>query len=254
MKRVPKDSADSIHQPQRLNKILSSAGLASRRQADQWISEGRVAVNGRIVQKPGSAAVWGQDHIRLDGKEIPSPPAKIYLMLNKPFGYISSLRDPEGRPVVMDLLRGISERIYPVGRLDFDSLGLLLLTNDGELAYRLTHPKYRIARTYKVTVRGNITDQSMNRLRNGVLLEDGPSGFSKVALLSRNERQSLIRMTITQGRSRQVRRMLDAVGHKVVHLIRISFGNLQLGNLKSGQYRHLQTNEIEAMKQFVNIP
>ena len=253
MKNVHADVAGSGNKMQRLNKILSAAGLASRRQADQWISAGRVAVNGRVIQKLGSTAIWGKDSIRVDGKKIPEPPGKIYLMLNKPFGYICSLRDPEGRPLVMDLLQDISQRIYPVGRLDFDSLGLLLFTNDGEWAYRLTHPKYQIPRTYKVTMEGTITDQAMNRLRDGVPLKDGPSGSSSVTLLSKNERQTLIRMTITQGRSRQVRRMLEAVGYRVVHLVRISYGNLQLGNLKSGQYRYLQDNEIGAMKKLVNI-
>ena len=238
---------------ERLNKILSSAGLSSRRQADQWISAGRVAVNGHVIQKLGTTAVWGKDRITVDGKEIPKPPDKIYLMLNKPFGYICSLRDPEGRPLVTDLVQGIPQRIYPVGRLDFDSLGLLLFTNDGEWAYRLTHPKYQIPRTYKVTAEGAITDQAMHRLTDGVLLEDGPSGPSRVTLISRNERQTLIRMTIAQGRSRQVRRMLEAVGYRVVHLIRISYGNLQLGNLKSGRYRYLQDDEIGAMKKLVKM-
>ena len=253
MKNVHADVAGSGNKMQRLNKILSAAGLASRRQADQWISAGRVAVNGRVIQKLGSTAIWGKDSIRVDGKKIPEPPGKIYLMLNKPFGYICSLRDPEGRPLVMDLLQDIPQRIYPVGRLDFDSLGLLLFTNDGEWAYRLTHPKYQIPRTYKVTMEGTITDQAMNRLRDGVPLHDGPSGSSSVTLLSKNERQTLIRMTITQGRSRQVRRMLEAVGYRVVHLVRISYGNLQLGNLKSGQYRYLLDNEIGAMKKLAKI-
>ena len=137
--------------------------------------------------------------------------------------------------------------------MDFDSLGLLLFTNDGEWAYRLTHPKFQIPRTYKVTTEGIITDQAMHRLRDGVPLKDGPSGSSRVTLLSRNERQSLIRMTITQGRSRQIRRMLEAVGYRVVHLIRISYGNLQLGNLKSGRYRYLQDYEIGAMKKLVKM-
>ena len=137
--------------------------------------------------------------------------------------------------------------------MDFDSLGLLLFTNDGEWAYRLTHPKFQIPRTYKVTTEGIITDQAMHRLRDGVPLKDGPSGSSRVTLLSRNERQSLIRMTITQGRSRQIRRMLEAVGYRVVHLIRISYGNLQLGNLKSGRYRYLQDDEIGAMKKLVKM-
>ena len=253
MKKVHSDVAGLENKPQRLNKILSSAGLASRRKADQWISAGRVEVNGCVVTKLGSTAIWGKDSIRLDGKEISESPEKIYLMLNKPFGYICSLHDPEGRPLVTDLLREISQRVYPVGRLDFDSLGLLLLTNDGEWTYRLTHPKYQIPRTYKVTMEGKITDQAMNRLRSGVHLHDGPSGSSRVILVSRNGRQSLIRMTITQGRSRQVRRMLEAVEYRVVHLVRISYGNLQLGALKNGQYRYLQDTEIVAMKKSVKI-
>lgn len=253
-RKVGDDVPDSGNKAQRLNKILSTAGLSSRRQADRWISEGRVAVNGHVVRKMGSTAVWGSDSIKVDGKEISEPPGKVYLLLNKPFGYICSLRDPEGRPLVTDLLGKVSQRVYPVGRLDFDSLGLLLLTNDGEWAYRLTHPKYQIPRTYKVTMEGKITDQAMNRLRDGVSLHDGPSGSSRVTLLSRNERQSLIRMTIAQGRNRQVRRMLEAVGHKVVHLVRISYGNIQLGNLKNGEYRFLKDDEIRTMKKFVKIP
>ncbi len=253
-KKAEVNVSDFGNKAQRLNKILSTAGLSSRRQADRWISEGRVAVNGHVIRKLGSAAVWGNDSIKLDGKEIPEPPGKLYLLLNKPFGYICSLRDPEGRPLVTDLLEKIPQRVYPVGRLDFDSLGLLLLTNDGEWTYRLTHPKYQIPRTYKVTMEGKITDQAMNRLRDGMPLHDGPSGLSKVTLLSRNERKSLIRMTITQGRNRQVRRMLEAVGHQVVHLVRISYGNLQLGNLKNGQYRFLKDDEIRTMKKFVKIP
>ena len=254
MKKVHSDVAGPGKKAQRLNKILSSAGITSRRQADQWISAGRVAVNDLVVREMGSTAVWGNDSIKVDGKEIPESPGKLYLLLNKPFGYICSLQDPEGRPLVTDLLKKIPQRVYPVGRLDFDSLGLLLLTNDGEWAYRLTHPKYQIPRTYKVTMEGKIADPAMNRLRDGVLLHDGPSGFSRVTLLSRNERQSLIRMTIAQGRNRQIRRMLEAVGHRVVHLVRISYGNIQLGNLKSGQYRFLKDEEIRAMKKFVKIP
>jgi len=151
-KREKKKAATAQDQPLRLNRILSLAGLCSRRQADQWILAGRVSVNGRVVREVGTKAFWGRDRILVDGKEISRPSRRLYLMLNKPFGTICTLSDPQGRPLVTDLLHDINERVYPVGRLDFDTMGLLLLTNDGEWAYRLTHPSYRIPRVYKVTV------------------------------------------------------------------------------------------------------
>lgn len=239
--------------PRRINQILSAAGLTSRRKADTWILEGRVMVNGRVVRKLGSRAVWGEDRIQVDGREIPTPPQKIYLMLNKPFGYIASLEDPEGRPVVTQLIRDIKTRIYPVGRLDFDSLGLLLMTNDGDWAYRLTHPRYQVPRTYKVTVRGNVSHEAVTALKKGVTLEDGPSGPARVSLITAQPQKTLIRMTITQGRSRQVRRMLEAVGYEVVHLIRIGYGSIELGTLKVGHYRHLDPSEVDALKRFVGL-
>ena len=243
---------DDIGQVQRISRILSSAGLTSRRNADNWIKSGRVIVNGRVVTEPGAQAVWGADRIEVDGREIPKPSARIYLMLNKPFGYICSLKDPQGRPLITDLL-DIPQRVYPVGRLDFDTLGLLLLTNDGEWAHRLTHPRYRVPRTYKVTIAGKITDQALNRLRKGVRLKGGSSGSAKLSPVSLSEKQSVFRMTITQGKSRQVRRMLEAVGHEVIHLIRIGFGMLTLGNLKVGEYRYLETDEIASMKKLVGL-
>jgi 23S rRNA pseudouridine2605 synthase len=206
-----------------------------------------------VVREPGSQAFWGKDSIKVDGQEIPGPSHRIYLMLNKPFGYVSSLRDPEGRPVVSDLLKGVSERVYPVGRLDFDSLGLLLLTNDGDLAHRLAHPRYRVPKTYKVTLEGLVTERTLDSLRKGVDLEDGFSGSSKVALIKQDSRKSLIRMTIAHGRSRIVRRMSEAVGQRVIHLLRTGFGTLELGNLKMGAYRQLETDEVEALKRMVGL-
>ncbi|MFH1242908.1 MAG: pseudouridine synthase [Pseudomonadota bacterium] len=237
----------------RLNLALSSAGLTSRRQADEWIKSGRVIVNGTIVKEPGFRVILGRDRICVDGKEIPAPPHRLYLMLNKPFGYISSLRDPEGRPVVTDLMTEIPQRVFSVGRLDFDSMGLLLFTNDGEWAYRLTHPSYRVPRTYKATVRGRITDQALEELRRGVRLSDGPSGRATVTLIDRDQRQSQVRATITQGRPRQVRRMFEAVGYEVIHLTRIGFGTILLGDLKVGHYRHLQPEEVYEMKKMVGM-
>lgn len=240
-------------QAQRLNKILSMAGLTSRRKADEWIKSGRVTVNGRLAAELGIRAVWGVDHIKVDGEDIPKPGPRIYLILNKPFGFISSLSDPQGRSLVTDLLKDIPQRVYPVGRLDFDTLGLLLLTNDGEWAYRMTHPRYQIPRTYKITLSGEITDEAINRLRGGVDLEDGPSGPSKANLISRNDRQSIVRMTITQGKFRQVRRMVEAVGYTAVHLVRTGFGNLRLGDLRIGEYRYLETTEVVSIKKLVGL-
>ncbi len=253
MTRRPARPRSLQSKTRRLNQALSSAGLTSRRRADEWIKSGRVIVNGTIIKEPGFRVVLGRDRICVDGKEIPAPPDRFYLMLNKPFGYISSLRDPEGRPVVTDLIMEILQRVFPVGRLDFDSMGLLLFTNDGEWAYRLTHPRYRVPRTYKATVRGRITDEALEKLRRGVRLSDGPSGRATATLIGRNQRQSQVRTTITQGRPRQVRRMFEAVGYEVIHLTRIGFGTLQLGDLKVGQYRHLQPEEIYEMKKMVGM-
>jgi 23S rRNA pseudouridine2605 synthase len=242
-----------LPQKQRINRILSLAGLASRRKADQMIKAGRIRLNGLVIREPGTRALWGIDSIKLDGQEIPKPFERIYLMLNKPFGYICALSDPAQRPIVSDLLKDIKERVYPVGRLDFDTLGLLLLTNDGEWAHRLTHPRYHVPRTYKLTLEGKITEQALNRLKRGIRLDDGFTGPCKITPIQQDEQKSIIRMTVTLGRSRMLRRMLDAVGYKVIHLIRTGFGSLELGELKIGDYRHLESHEIRAMKKMVGM-
>ncbi len=239
--------------PWRLNRILSSAGLTSRRKADEWILSGRITVNGTPVRELGTTAFWGRDDIRVDGQKIPLPPQKHYLMLNKPFGTICSLNDPEGRPLVTDLLKDIDVRVYPVGRLDFDTLGLLLLTNDGDFAHRLTHPKFHVPKTYKVTVQGSITDEALMRLRQGVNLEDGPVCRAKADLIQRGGEKSVLRMTITQGKSRQVRRMLEAVGFRVIHLIRTGSGTLRLRDLKIGHYRYLDPEEVLELKKMARM-
>lgn len=238
-------------EPQRLNKVISTAGVASRRTADQWIREGRVSVDGTIVTDPGTRVDKTREKVAVDGKPLPLEPSSVYILLNKPFGYLCTLKDPGNRPVVTDLLKDIPVRVYPVGRLDFDTLGLLLMTNDGDLAHKLTHPSYEIPRTYKATVSGYLTDEAMFALRNGIDLEDGPSGPSNAAIVTRNNRQSTLRITIRQGRSRQIRRMLEAVGYLVIHLIRIGFGPLTLGDLKLGQYRSLDDLEVQSLHQMV---
>lgn len=238
---------------QRINRIISQAGLASRRQADELIKSGRVMLNGRRVCELGTKADWGSDCIKVDGKEIAGPRESIYIALNKPFGYISSMKDPEGRPVVTELIKDIPERLYPVGRLDFDSLGLLLMTNDGDFSYRLTHPKYHVPKTYKVTVSGNVDPETLEKLTRGVQLEDGFSGSAKAALLKKAGAGSIIRITVYQGRNRMVRRMMEAVGLKVTHLMRTGFGSLDIGDLKVGTYRHLKEDETAQLKKSVGL-
>ena len=238
---------------ERLNKIIAMAGIASRRRADELISSGLVAVNGRVERGLGSKAVWGVDSITVDGQAIPDPPKKIYLMLNKPFGYVSTLRDPEGRPIVRDLIRDIKERVYPVGRLDFDSQGLLILTNDGQLSHRLMHPRYHTPRTYKVTVEGSISNESVERVKKGINLDDGPTSPAHVEVIQREQERSVVRITIFEGRPREVRRMFEAVGHKALKLIRIGYGSLHLGDLKVGKYRYLKDSEVKTLRSLVGL-
>ncbi len=249
-----KVKSDERHlRPKRLNQILSLSGITSRRKADDLIISGRVTVNDHTVRELGVHANWDQDLIKVDGKEIPRPSERSYLLLNKPFGYVCSLSDPEGRPIVTELLKGIKQRVYPVGRLDFDSMGLLLLTNDGEWAYRLTHPRYQVPRTYKADIEGKVTDSALNFLKKGVQLEDGPSGPSEIELIKRNDRNSTVRIVITQGRNRQVRRMFEAVGFRVIHLIRTGVGGIEIGDLKVGAYRHLSAVEVRELKKIVGL-
>ncbi|MBW2028931.1 MAG: rRNA pseudouridine synthase [Deltaproteobacteria bacterium] len=239
--------------PLRINRILSLAGVCSRRKADEWILEGRVKVNDSVLTRPGARAFWGVDSIKVDDREVPHPSGRVYLMLNKPFGYISSLNDPRGRPLAMHLLRDIKKRVYPVGRLDFDSLGLLLFTDDGELSHRLMHPRYHIPKTYKITIRGLISGNTLETLRKGLDLEDGFTGPAKVTLLERRHDRSVIRMTITAGRNRLIRRMLHRVGHDVMHLVRVGFGPLELGYLKIGHYRHLDDWEVRSLEKMAGL-
>jgi 23S rRNA pseudouridine2605 synthase len=218
---------------QRINRILSASGVTSRRKADDMIKAGRVSVNGRIVKEAGAQAVWGVDQILVDGRAVPDPAARVYLMLNKPFGYVSALSDPEGRPVVAELLQDVGRRVYPVGRLDFDTLGLLLFTDDGEWAFRLAHPRFRVPKTYKITVAGPVSDSSPGNAQKRSVSGGRVQRPSKITLLRRDGKASVLRMTITTGRKRILRRMIEASGYTVTHLIRIGFGLLELGTSRS---------------------
>lgn len=237
---------------ERLQKVIAQSGLASRRKAEEWIAAGRVKVNGRVVTTPGVKVDPASDTVEVDGVPL-AVETPVYLMLHKPAGYVTTARDPQGRPTVLDLVREVSQRVYPVGRLDYNTRGLLLLTNDGPLAYRLTHPSFGVVKVYRARLRGAVTDEAIRRLRQGVLLDDGITAPARVRLLSREHPYSWIEIGIHEGRNRQVRRMAQAVGFPVVELIRVRFGPLALGDLPEGKFRRLQENEVAALKKMVSI-
>jgi len=229
----------------RLQKVLAEAGLASRRAAEELIAEGRVEVNGDIAIL-GRRVDPEHDVIRVDGSRVPTARRHRYVMLNKPKGVVTTLDDPEGRRTIADFLPKGS-RLFHVGRLDAETTGLLLLTNDGELANRLTHPRYEVSKTYVAAVEGLVTPAVVKRLKTGVDLDDGPLKPDSVKVLDASPRGSLLRITLHEGRNRAVRRLLDAVGHPVVDLSRVALGPLQLGTLKIGQTRDLTRQELGAL-------
>lgn len=234
---------------ERIQKILARAGVASRREAERMMLEGRVMVNGRVVSQLGFKADPLKDHIKVDGKRLFRPEPKITLLLNKPKGYLSTVKDPAGRPTVMDLLKGIRWRVYPLGRLDFDAEGLLLLTNDGDLAYHLSHPKFSIPRTYWAKVEGIPEKKELMRLKRGVMLEDGEARVVSTHILRQMERHCWVEAAVTEGRNHLVKRMFSAIGHPVLKLKRVGFGPIRLGNLAVGQLRSLTDEEMEKLKQ-----
>jgi 23S rRNA pseudouridine2605 synthase len=235
---------------QRLQKILADAGIASRRKCEELISSGRVQVNGTVINQLGAKANPLKDKILVDGRLIQLE-KKIYVMFNKPKGVITSAEDPVGRKVVTDFLIGIKERIYPIGRLDYDTEGLLLLTNDGEFAHLLTHPKHHVPRTYLATVKGIPHGSLLDKLRSGVKLEDGMTSPAEVeyADIDEQKNQTIVQITIYEGRNRQVRRMFEHISFPVMRLKRIQFGPLYLTGISRGKYRHLTPKEIEGLRQ-----
>jgi 23S rRNA pseudouridine2605 synthase len=227
----------------RLQKILSDMGIASRRKAEELIIEGRVTVNGRIATI-GMKADSVKDHIKVDGKLLIRSEPKVYIMLNKPKNVVTTLYDPEGRPTVKDFLKGVKYRVFPVGRLDYDSEGLLLLTNDGDFAHAVLHPSKKISKTYLVKVKGVLDEEEIEKLRTGVKLEDGLTAPAQVTGVTRTENNSWLKMTIYEGKKRQIRRMLEKITHPVLKLKRIKINGIELGELKPGTYRYLISNEI----------
>lgn len=229
----------------RLQKYIAMSGKASRRAAEELITSGRVKVNDNITKELGTKVEIGADIIKLDGKVIKPEIKKYYIMLNKPTGYVSTVNDQFDRPTVIDLIdEEIKSRVFPVGRLDYDTEGLLLLTNDGDFTYKVTHPKFNMDKTYIATIKGGIKVNGLNALRRGITIEDYKTSPAEVEILDAQKGVTTIKITIHEGKNRQVRKMFEAVGCKVVELKRISIGTVELGTLPLGRWRYLTSHEI----------
>ncbi len=223
--------------------------MTSRRAAEELIAEGRVRVNGKVVTELGSKADAARDHIKVDGKLINPHQPPTYIMLNKPAGFVTTMSDPEKRPTVQDLLKGVKARVYPVGRLDYNTEGLLILTNDGDFAHLITHPKHEFPKTYLAKVKGVLEERQIEMLEKGVFLQDGKTAPAKVRKIRKEEANSWVEITIHEGRKRQVRRMFDHVGRSVIKLKRTKTGSVSLGDLPEGRFRHLTLDEVNALRE-----
>ncbi len=236
----------------RLNKFLAHAGVCSRREADRMIVEGRVRVNGRVVQELGTKVDPSRDRIVADGRAVrPEAEGPVFVLLNKPAGPVVSVKDPFGRETVMDLLPRLEARVYPVGRLDAETEGALLLTNDGETAHRLTHPRYEVPKAYEALVEGQTAEGDLDKVRRGLFLEGRRTAPAKVRVLRRGSNWTLVGLEIHEGRKREIRKLLEAVGHRVKKLRRVAFAGLTLEGLKAGQWRMLKKAEIDRLRKLV---
>ncbi len=237
----------------RLQKYLALAGVASRRRAEELIAQGRVSVNGTVVRQMGQQVDSG-DTVCFDGKPVAVQMRKRYIMLNKPFGVMTTMDDPQGRPTVAQLTQEITERIVPVGRLDFETEGLLLLTNDGELVNRLTHPRYHVEKTYYARIGGQISDKELDRLARGVDLPDGyHSAPAKLRAVTREHTETIVEVVVSEGHNRLVRQLFEAAGKHLIGLRRERIGTLSLGGLQSGRWRHLTPGEVQYLKQLTGM-
>jgi 23S rRNA pseudouridine2605 synthase len=238
----------------RLQKIIARSGIASRRKAEELIQQGLVTVNGETVMTLGTKVDPALDHIKVNGRHLKAQPPDMFLMLNKPLGYISTLHDPAGRPTIKALVPKPSLRLFPVGRLDYDSEGLLLLTNNGDIAQACLHPAHHVPKTYLVKIKGILEDAEIQQLRHGLMLEDGPTAPAKVKKAGKAEANSWVEITIHEGRKHQVKRMFEQIGHPVIRLKRIQFGPLNLGTLPPGETRYLTDKEANALRHLLLEP
>ncbi|HXF47841.1 MAG TPA: pseudouridine synthase [Verrucomicrobiae bacterium] len=237
----------------RLNKFLSAAGVASRRLADELITAGRVAVNGEAVTKLGLVIDETKDKVTVDGKPVSVPSESLYIVLNKPKGYLVTLKDDFGRQTVLDLLRSCRERVFPIGRLDKDTEGVLLLTNDGDLSYRLAHPKYGVEKVYIATVEGQVKPEIAAKIEAGVDIGTGEPAVGKAEIVSTSTAKSVVQLILKEGRKREVKRIFEALGYKVIHLKRISFAGISASGLRLGDFRYLNPKEIKTLKKKVGL-
>lgn len=231
----------------RLQKYIAQCGVCSRRAAEQMILEGKVRVGGKTVTELGTKINPDKDKVFVDGKPIREESKKYYIMLNKPTGYVTTAKDQFDRKTVLDLVQDLDARLYPVGRLDYDSEGLLFLSNDGDFTYRLTHPKSEVSKKYKVLVAGNVLLENVRILRSGVVIDGKKTAPCRVEITGQKENSTELTFVISEGRNRQIRKMCDAVGHDVIKLKRVAIGNVMLGNLPKGKWRHLTEGELKLL-------
>jgi 23S rRNA pseudouridine2605 synthase len=232
----------------RLQKFMAKSGLGSRRACEEIIKQGRVEVNGKIINKMGMSVNPEKDRIKVDGELIQISTEKIYILMNKPTGVITTVNDPFNRPTVIDMLKSVKERVFPVGRLDKDTEGLLILTNDGSLTYKITHPKYEIQKTYVAHLSGRVNKDKLMILQNGVKLEDGITAPANIKVLLVKNDYTILQIKIHEGRNRQIRRMCKAIGHPLLYLKRTRIGNIDLQDLNVGEWRYMTKQEINYLK------
>lgn len=245
--KKPPDGKGNIMSEVRLQKFMADAGVASRRKCEELIAQGRVEVDGRIVLTQG-AKISGNEVIKVDGSVITAGKRKIYILLNKPAGYISTARDQFSRKTVMDLVGRVNERIYPVGRLDYDTSGLIILTNDGGFANMITHPGYEIKKVYRAVIMGKLSRDEIDALQRGMEIEDYTTAPCKVHIVNIAKKDSIVDISIHEGRNRQVRKMFEALNHPVLNLKRIAIGAIGIGGLEEGKWRYLSSSEVKSFR------
>ncbi len=232
----------------RLQKYMALAGVASRRKSEKIILQGKVKVNGKVIKQLGTKIDPNKDIVMVNDKKIEIEEQNIYIILNKPVGYVTTVKDQFNRKTVLDLIKNVKERIYPVGRLDYDTSGLLLLTNDGDITYKLTHPSYEIDKTYVATVEGTPTKKEMKRFEEGLIIDGYKTSKAKIKIIRKNLNNSILKITIHEGKNRQIRKMCQSINHPVICLKRISMGEIKLGSLETGKWRFLSKKEIQYLK------
>jgi len=235
----------------RLHKFLSICGVASRRSAEKLVAAGRVTVNGHVVSNVRRGIDPETDEIRLDGNRV-QPETKVYIMLNKPTGYLTTMKDPHGRKTISELVRDVPQRVVPVGRLDKDTKGLLLMTNDGEVTYCLTHPKFELKKTYHAIVEGTVTEEELDELRSGIELSDGAASPAEARVIARQGNATELEIIIPEGRKRQVRRMCSAIHHEVIELTRVAMAGIMLKDVAEGSWRYLSPAEVSHLRRLVS--